>query len=220
MKAWVERNLAMVVIGIGVVALLSLVLTVVQLGVMGARIADGERRLVAAEDELVSLKSGVTQLLLDASTLTSALSGINADIGPSLDEAIASLEAFGGSTIEFTVAIDEQVPIEADIVFDRTIDVPVMTTLPIDEVVETTITVAGPFGTEIPVDVTVPIALDLPIDLEFPLEVSEQIPVSTVVPVQLDVPVRLDVGDTDLATLATALGDGLRSLREVLNALG
>ena len=102
---------------------------------------------------------------------------------------------------------------------DRTFNVPIKTSIPINETFETTIEVQGPFGLTVPVDVTVPVDIDVPVDLEFKLPVNETIPVEANVPVKLDVPISVDVAETELAELADALAAGLESFRDVLAGL-
>ena len=92
--------------------------------------------------------------------------------------------------------------------------------LPIDETIDTTIRVKGPFGIDIPLDITVPIALDLPIDLAVAIPINETIPINTSIPVNLSVPIEVQVQGTELATLASSLRQGLLSLRDVLTGLG
>jgi len=103
---------------------------------------------------------------------------------------------------------------------DRTLQVPISTTIPIDEEFDTTITINGPFGIDIPLDITVPIKLDLPIDLDVAIPVNETVPVNTEVPVNLDVPISIDISETELAALAEALAQGLESFRDMASELG
>jgi hypothetical protein len=102
------------------------------------------------------------------------------------------------------------------VVLDRTLEVPIQTTFPIDQVVDTTITIAGPFGTEIPLDVTVPIQLEIPVDLAVPVSINEVVPISADIPVNITVPIAVDVGQTELASLADALADGLQAFRDLM----
>jgi len=146
------------------------------------------------------------------------------DLGPTIDaalgEAVVGIDEFASSTITFNVSIDETVPINAEVVLDRTLQVPISTTIPIDEEFDTTITINGPFGIDIPLDITVPIKLDLPIDLDVAIPVNETVPVNTEVPVNLDVPISIDISETELAALAEALAQGLESFRDMASELG
>ena len=91
-------------------------------------------------------------------------------------------------------------------------------TIPIDEVIDTTIRIDTPLG-NIPVDVQVPVKLDVPIQLDVSIPVNETIPVTAEVPVKLAIPITVDVADTELASLTKALADGLIELRNVLSGL-
>ena len=102
----------------------------------------------------------------------------------------------------------------------RTVEVPIKTTLPINEEFDTTIVIDGPFGTEIPLDITVPIDLDVPIDIIVDIPLNETIPINASVPVKVDVPIGVNVADTQLADLADSLATGLESFTQVLNGLG
>jgi MFS transporter, DHA2 family, triacylglyceride efflux pump len=142
------------------------------------------------------------------------------NVSAGLDEAITGLESFGNSTVEFKVPIDENVEFATSIVIDREIEVPIKTTLPIDESFNTTIKVNGPFGIDIPLDVTVPVNIEVPIDLVVTVPIHETIPVDANVPVKLDVPISVDVSRTQLAELSKALAAGLKSFQEILAGLG
>jgi hypothetical protein len=62
--------------------------------------------------------------------------------------------------------------------------------------------------------------IDVPIDLELDIAVNETIPITTNVPVKLDIPIAINVGETELASLAASLAEGLRSLQEILSGFG
>ena len=146
------------------------------------------------------------------------------DLGPAIDsalgEAVAGIDEFSSSTITFDVSINETIPIRTEVVLNRTIDVPINTTIPIDEEFDTTITIQGPFGIDIPLSITVPIKLDLPINLDVAIPVNETIPINANVPVNLDVPIEIDIAETELAALAEALAEGLASFRQMASQLG
>ena len=216
MKELVDRYLVVIVAAVAVAVIAAVVVSVVALN----RAGDADARANAAEEELVAVRSGVADLVSAAATFTGQINELQPAVSGALDEAIAGLDEFASSSIEFTVPIDESIPIETEFAFMRTITVPVQTVLPIDESVDTTITVQGPLGVEIPLDVTVPVILDLPIDITFPLTVDETIPISTSIPVQLEVPISVDVSDSELATLADSLRKGLTALEEALGGLG
>ena len=212
MKDFVTRNVVSVVIGLGAVLLVSFVFNVVLL----ARIGSMEARIDQNAQDLARVEIGAGLFASEVTGLQERLGQLAPEVGQGLDEAVAGLAAFRSSTLEFDVSIDESIPIEAEILLDRTLTVPIQATFPIDQIVETTITIAGPFGTEIPLDVSVPVQLDIPVDLDIPFSINEVIPISTEVPVRLSVPIAIDVAETELASLADALGDGLAAFAELM----
>jgi len=125
------------------------------------------------------------------------------DINPVAQEALlkadTELEAFQNSTLEFTVNIDEELPVDVEIPINKRVEIPINVIVPISEQIQTTV-MMDPFqaGLEIPVDIDVPVEVEVPIDVVLPVEINETIPISTTVPVKVDVPIAVDVSDTDL----------------------
>jgi hypothetical protein len=212
MKDFVTRNVASVAVGLGAVLLVSFVFNVVLL----ARVGSMEARIDQNARDLARVEIGAGLFASEVTGLQERLGQLAPGVGRGLDEAVAGLAAFRSSTLEFDVSIDESIPIESEILLDRTLSVPIQATFPIDQVVETTITITGPFGTKIPLDVSVPVQLDIPLDIDIPLSVNEVIPISTEVPVRLSVPIAIDVAGTELASLADALGDGLAAFADLM----
>ena len=202
MKDFITRNVAFVAMGLGGVLAVSLIINMVLL----ARVASMESRVDQAEEDLARVEIGAGLFASEVTGLQNQLSALAPEVGRGLNEAVAGLDAFRSSTLEFDVAIDETIPIETEILLDRTLTVPIVATFPIDEVVETTI----------PLDVSVPVQLDLPVDLEIEFLINEVIPVSTDVPVRLAVPISIEVAETELASLADALGEGLAAFADLM----
>ena len=209
MQSWLHRHLTIVV---GAFALL-LVAAFGYIVVLANALDDTKADLDRVEAGSALFASQVTGF-------QTKIAGIAPTVSGGLDEAIAGLESFGSSTIDFDVAIDETVMINTDVVINRTVEVPVKTTLPINESFDTTIRIAGPFGTDIPLDVTVPVDIDVPIDLTLSIPINETVPIDAEVPVQLSVPISMNVGETELADLSASIAAGLRSLQQVLEGLG
>jgi MFS family permease len=145
-----------------------------------------------------------------------ALLGLETAVGDGLDQAIVGLEDFGTSKIEFTVDISEEITIDTEVVIDRTVVVPIDVTFPISETFDTTIEIQTPLGFDVPVDVTVPVDIEVPVKLDLTIPIKETVPVAATVPVEVSVPVSIDVAETELANLATALAEGLRSFSQAL----
>ena len=140
-------------------------------------------------------------------------------IADGIDGAIDGIDEFAGSTLQFTVAVDEVVEIDTDVVIRRTVEVPIKTEIPISQEFDTTIEVDGPFGLTVPFDITVPVDVVVPIDLVVDIPIDETVPVNTSVPINVDVPIEIDVSETDLAPLAESLAEGLRQVQAMLDGI-
>lgn len=167
-------------------------------------------RLEQTRRDLDDATTALEGLAVQAALVQNAVGGISGD---ALTDVIAELDGFATSTIDVPVDIDQQLPINTEIAFTRTIEVPIVATVPIREDLNTTISVQGPFGVDIPIDVEVPIDVDVPIDLIVPITVDETIRVDTDIPIKLDIPISLEVEGTPLADLAVALRDALADLQ-------
>ncbi|NND01728.1 MAG: MFS transporter [Acidimicrobiia bacterium] len=222
-RNFITRNAAAIVGGLIAVTLLSLLISLVMLSRVNRatnQLDTVQAELVDTRAEMEQLRGGVALFSSQASLLQSQLGELAPSVTAGLDEAVAGLTEFENSTITFNVPINETIPIITEVLLDRTLQVPISTVLPIDETIDTTIIVQGPFGIDIPLDITVPILLDLPIDLEVAIPVNETVPINTTIPVNLSVPIEVQVQGSELATLASSLRQGLISLRDVLAGLG
>ncbi len=193
-------------------------------GYLGLRTGNGGDETVARA-ELEAVRNDLARVEAGAALYASQITGFQeqlAELSPGLrsgvDEAVAALRAFAESTIAVDVAIDEVIPIDTEFVIERTVSVPIRTTIPIDQSFDTTIRIDTPFGS-LPLDVTVPVEVDVPVDVTVDIPIDETIEIAEEFPVQLDVPIEIDVGETGLAELAEALAAGLESLQELLAGL-
>ncbi|MGZ5382889.1 MAG: hypothetical protein ACXWH0_02720 [Acidimicrobiia bacterium] len=212
MKDFLTRNVAAVIIGLGAALAVSLVVTATLL----ARVGSMDARIDQNKQDLARVEIGAGLFASEVTGLQDRLSRLAPEVGHGLDEAVTGLAAFRSSTLEFDVSIDESIPIDTEILLNRTLRVPIQATFPIDQVVDTTITIAGPFGTKIPLEVSVPVQLDIPVDLDIPFSINETIPISTEVPVRISVPIAIEVADTELASLADALRDDLAAFADLM----
>ena len=206
--SWLHRHLGLV---LGAFAILFL-------GAF-ALIAVLMNKLDRTNDDLRRVEAGSALFASQVTGFQSQLSELAPQVSEGIDDAIVGLESFGESTIEFNVPIDENIAFQTEVVIDRTVSVPIKTTLPINESFDTTIKVNGPFGIDIPLDITVPIDIDVPIDLTVDIPINETVPIDVDVPVKLDVPISLNVDETQLAELTASLAAGLRSMQEILSGL-
>jgi MFS family permease len=205
-----------VLIAFGVALLAAFIL----IGVLFVQLRNTNDDLDETRAELERVEAGAAIFSSQVTGIVEQLTELSPSISAGLDEAVAGLESFGTSTLEFEVSIDEEVEIGTEVVLDRTLSVPIKTSLPIDEEFDTRIVIDGPFGVDVPLDVTVPVKIDVPIDLVVDIPVNETIPVDATVPVQFDVPIRIDVSETELAVLTASLASGLESFRDVLGGFG
>ncbi len=209
MTSWLNRHLGLVVGAVG----LLLVGVFVWIAILMSQVRDTRR-------DLARVEAGAAIFASQVQGFQNKISELAPNVSAGLDEAITGLESFGNSIVEFNVPIDEDVQFATSVVIDREIEVPIKTTLPINESFDTTIKVGGPFGIDVPLDVTVPVNIDVPIDLVVTVPIHETIPIDANVPVKLDIPINVDVNQTQLAELSKALAAGLRSFQEILAGLG
>ncbi len=214
--SWLQRHSAAVVGALGALILLGFVL----MGVLFSQLSSTQDDLAQTQSELERVEAGAALYASQVTGFQEQIVELEPTISAGLEEAISGLEEFANSTIEFEVNIDEQVNIETEVVLDRELVVPIDETLPIKESFDTRIEVDTPLGFSVPVDVTVPVDIEVPVNLELDIAVNETIPIEANVPVKLDLPIAIEVGETELATLAASLAEGLRSLEEVLTGLG
>lgn len=168
---------------------------------------------IDARRQVSDLEDTVSELALQAALIQGVFQG---PLASELGGVVAELDSFQTSTISFEVDIDETISVDTDFVLQRTVQVPIVATVPIREELKTTITIAGPLGVDIPLNVTVPVNVDVPIDLVVDIPIDETVPISTDIPVRLTVPIDVAVEGSPLADLARALSDALGSLASAL----
>jgi len=211
----------------------------VVIGLLFGRVAGAESDAAAARselaavvagggvssDELATIREDLNRVEAGAALYASQIEGFQAqltelapEIEAGVDEAITGLNEFGESTISFDVNIDEVIPIDTEVVIQRTVEVPIQTEIPINQEIDTTIRVDTPLG-DIPLDITVPVDVVVPIDLVVDIPIDETVPIQDEFPVQLDVPIAIDVGETELKNLTDSLAAGLESIQDVLTGL-
>jgi hypothetical protein len=140
------------------------------------------------------------------------LSSLQGNAATALSDTATVLEDIKNSSFDYTVAIDEDLPVTGDIPVSFVVRVPIKTTIPINTSV--TVPVSVPYaGT---VNVVIPIYANVPIDMTVDVPIEETIPIDITVPVQLEVPISVAIADTPLAQnltdLQAVLGDLYTSL--------
>ena len=214
--SFAQRHLGAIVGAFAVALLAAFAL----IAVLFTQLSSTQDELDASTEDLARVEAGAALFASQVTGFQEQITDLSPTIQSGLDDAVAGLQEFSNSTLEFTVNIDESVDINTDVVIDRVVAVPIKTTLPIDEEFDTTITIDGPFGTNIPLDITVPVKIDVPIDLTIDIPINETVPIDATIPVKVDVPIGVDVAETELAALAASLAQGLESFTEVLDGLG
>ncbi|MDH3469769.1 MAG: hypothetical protein OEM94_00475 [Acidimicrobiia bacterium] len=166
-----------------------------------------------ARNRVSRLEDTVSELALQAALIQGVFQG---PLASELNGVVEELDSFQTSTISFEVDIDETISVDTDFTLQRTVQVPIVATVPIREELDTTITIAGPLGVDIPLNVTVPVNVDVPIDLVVDIPIDETVPISTNIPVRLTVPIDVAVAGSPLADLAAALSEALGGLANAL----
>ena len=120
-------------------------------------------------------------------------------------QAAEAVSVIKDGAIEYTVKIDEEIPIALDVPVRFTVDVPIVETIPVNT------TVGVPV--EIPLvgmrTINIPISANIPINLTIKVPIDKTIPVDAALPMKFDVPVTLKIADT-------SFGDGLEDVELLL----
>ena len=198
----------------------ALAISLILIGVLFGRMRQTEGAIAELTEQLVTVESGAAYALAQLGILEGALGDLGPGATEALDEAITGLDNFATSTLTVDIAVDETVPINTQFLLQRDLIVPIQTSVPISQVIDTTITIAGPLGTEILLDISVPVDIVIPINIEVPIPINETIDIDVEVPITLDIPVEIDVAGTELATFAESLRSGLQAFRDALSQLG
>ncbi|NIR94849.1 MAG: hypothetical protein GWO08_14630, partial [Gammaproteobacteria bacterium] len=111
-----------------------------------------------------------------------------------LDNVETTLDDLAHEVVVYDFEIDRAVPLKADVPFQRTMEIPVNTVIPIDQ--ELSVPFKTPAG-EIILDV--PIKTDFPLDVVIPVNFNETISVDSIVQLNTTIPVEIDIAQTSLA---------------------
>uniref|UniRef100_UPI00263200F0 MFS transporter n=1 Tax=Ilumatobacter sp. TaxID=1967498 RepID=UPI00263200F0 len=97
--------------------------------------------LVTTRDDLERVEAGAALYASQITGFQEQLVALEPQVSAGVAEAIAGLRTFGDSTIAFDVNIDEVIPVDTEVVIARTVEVPIKTSIPINETFDTTIEV-------------------------------------------------------------------------------
>ena len=133
-------------------------------------------------------------LLLNAG-LIYVLVVVRQKAGDGAQVAAQTVAALRTSSFDYTVHVEQSLPVSLTIPFDTVVNVPISTTLPIDTQFSFSLhTLVGDFPVNIPVQALVPVNLvsQVPVHLA--------VPISTTVPVVIDAPIHIDLGQSVFGT--------------------
>ena len=134
----------------------------VAIALLFGRVADAQDDAADAQTELATARADLERVEAGAALYSSQIEGfqeklveLRPQISAGVEEAITGLRTFGDSTIEFPVGDRRGDPDRHRGRDQSHRQVPIKTTIPINQSFDTTIQVDTPFG-KIPLDVTVP----------------------------------------------------------------
>jgi hypothetical protein len=139
--------------------------------------------------------------------LINVLLNVRQQVGAGAESAAKAVANLRLSSIDYTVKIDQSLPVSFTVPFSSTFAVPISVTLPIST--QVSIPLETPFGV---LPLTVPIRTTIPVNLRPTVPIDIAIPISTTVPVIVDVPIHL-------ALAGTAVGESLVRVQVYLEDL-
>lgn len=128
-----------------------------------------------------------------------------------LEGAIEGVSDLRQERIEYELAIDQEIPLQADILLSQPLQVPINTTIPLSTTLDTVVNLTLQ-GVEVPIEVAIPIDLQVPLKIQVPVGVG-QFPISTTVALHTRLPIVIEIGDTQLADYLLRLQQELIVLR-------
>ena len=160
--------------------------------------------------EITLLVLLAASLLLHALTIT-RLFGVRNTLREQIDQLASAVTAAKSNRMTYTIAIDQQLPINIDVPIQRSLEVPVNTEVRIQQNIELPVeTALGNFTIPVPIDANIPISTTVPIAFD------QTVTISTTVPIKLDVPIQIDLGSEQVAPLLDRLREKLIELRDGL----
>jgi hypothetical protein len=121
------------------------------------------------------------------------------------------LDSMANEVIVYNVEVNQAVPMKADIPFNRAMEIPVNTVIPIDQ--ELTLPFQTPAGE---VTLSVPVQTEVPINTVVPIQFNETISVDTVVQLDTSLPIELQIAKTSLAGYLTQAKSDIGRLKSHL----
>ncbi len=116
-----------------------------------------------------------------------------------------ALNAVGNQDINYTLRLNQTVPVRAEVPFAQTIVVPISQSIDVNTIV----TVSRELPVIGVIDLDVPIQASIPVNFEVPIAVNQTFPVSADVPLNMEIPLSIRVNETPLKA---AIDSVVRSL--------
>jgi len=133
-----------------------------------------------------------------------------------LAQTVADLGEFEKTTIQFSVPIDESIPVQMTVKYKKTVEVPIKLTIPIDQNIETEIPLEIN-GITIPIKVSVPIKMNVPIDTKQDVPLNLEIPIDARIPIKMEIPVNISLNEAGMGPYISQLREMLDSLNKELS---
>lgn len=143
--------------------------------------------------------------------ILSQLQNARLAVQEALEGAIEEVSDLRQERIEYDLAIDQEIPLQADILLSEPLEVPINTTIPISTAFETSTNLTFQ-GLEMPIEIAVPVNLQVPLKTQVPVDVG-QFPISTSVALHTQVPIVIKISETPLADYLSRLQQELMLLR-------
>ena len=128
-----------------------------------------------------------------------------------LAQTVADLGEFEKTAIQFSVPIDENIPVKMTVKYKKSVEVPIKLTIPINQNIDTEIPLEIN-GVTIPIKVSVPVKMNVPIDTKQNVPLDLEIPIDANIPIQMQIPVNISLDET-------GMGPYISQLREMLDSL-
>ncbi|MCS7059570.1 MAG: hypothetical protein RMN25_00230 [Anaerolineae bacterium] len=118
-----------------------------------------------------------------------------------------ALIAFGNQDINYTLRLNQTVPVRAEVPFVQNVVVPIRQTIDVNTVVTVSreLPVVGVLEFDVPIQASIPVQFDVTIP------VSQTFPVNTDVPLNMEIPLSIRVSDTSLKSTIDSVARALNT---------
>ncbi|MGB0387106.1 MAG: hypothetical protein ACPGWR_20000 [Ardenticatenaceae bacterium] len=176
-------------------------------------LAEREQALKLLEESSSQTDSKANKALSTANDIQSQIDSTSVMVGVALDYVAEQLEGIEEQEFTVVVPIDQEVPIDTTVLINEEVSIPFNEVIPINTNVSVPI--------ELPVlgklDLDVPINTSVPINLDLKVPITQEMPIKTVVPVQTDFPITISLKDTEIGTQLAQWRETLTQVRNLQN---